>query len=624
MQTRRRRAALLVAASAAAGGAAQAFEVAACAIPQIQGRGARGPLEGRRVTTHGVVTLVANSGFFMQDPIGDGDPSSSDGLFVYTGAQPTVRAGDAVQVTARVREYAVGASAASQAAPVTELTSVDQIAVLGRGNALPAPVEVDLLAEGGHLERLEGMLVRLRGPLTVQRNALLGRYGQLTLAAGTDRLPQPTQLVRPGAAANALAAANLARSIVLDDGSTVINPNPVPYLAADNTLRAGDQTDSITGVIDFGLADTSSSGQVSYKIQPTVTPKFARANPRSPRPDPVGGNLRLASANLNNFFSTFADGTSFDGQTGQGCSIGSPARVSKSNCRGAASLAEFTRQRAKVIAELNALNADVLGLMEVQNNRDITAQLVADGLNALQGAGSYALVPYPAQGTGTDAVRVAMLYKPARLRLVGPSLSNADPVNKRAPFAQGFVAPDGQRFAYVVNHLKSKAGCPSSGADADQGDQQGCWNATRVRQAQNLLGWLPTVAAAAGTGDVILVGDFNAYAREDPIDTLTRSGRVVDLAGRDDRSDYSYVHAAQAGRLDQAFGTPGVAARICGARSWHVNADEPALLDYRLAGKSVDAFTPTPYRASDHDPLVIGLGRPVRGGSRLGPCGSAD
>ncbi|MBV8604064.1 MAG: ExeM/NucH family extracellular endonuclease [Pelomonas sp.] len=574
-------------------------------IPQIQGKGARSPLEGQNVTTTGVVTLKMNAGFFLQDPIGDNDPSTSDGIYVYTGTAPTVNVGDAVSVSAKVQEYSVGTGAASLAAPMTELSTITNITVLSSGNALPAPVEVDLNVENGNLERFEGMLVTLRGPLTVQQNAFLGDYGQLTLTAGTDRLQQSTNIMRPGAEANALTAANLARTIVLDDASTLSQPNPTPYLEADHSVRAGDQTDAVTGVIDFGYSSTSSSGLVSYKIEPIATPVFTRVNDRATQPDPVGGNVRVASANIANFFTTFTDGTTFDGQTSQGCTVGSS--TSKGNCRGADSLAEFTRQRTKVLAELSALDADVLGLMEVQNNGDITAQNLVDGLNAIKGAGTYALVPYPPQGTGTDAIRVAMLYKPGHVSLAGPSLSNADPINNRAPFAQGFMTPNGQRFAFVVNHLRSKGSCPSSGANADLGDQQGCWNATRVQQAQNLLSWLPTVEAAAGTQDVVMVGDFNAYAMEDPMYALTSSGSVVNLVSLFDAADYSYVYDAQAGRLDQGLGTPSIAPKVTGARSWHINADEPAVLDYNLDGKSVDYYTPTPYRASDHDPLVIGL-----------------
>ena len=576
-------------------------------VPQIQGSGARSPFEGQVVTTTGIVTLLTNNGFYLQDRYGDNDPSTSDGVFVYTSTAPTVSVGDELRLGATVSEYSVSTSAASQAAPLTELTAITALTVLSRGNQTPAPVEIDLEQEQGNLERFEGMLVTVKGPLTVTQSNFVGQYGQLTLAAG-GRTLNPTNVMRPGTAANALAAANLARSIILDDDSSLTNPNPTPYLAADKTVRAGDTLDSVTGVVDFGPSGASASGELSYKINPSVAPVITRANARTTQPDPVGGNLRIASANIENFFTTFTDGTTADGQVGQGCALGGPTgTVSASNCRGADNLNEFTRQRTKVLASLGAINADVVGLMEAQNNGDVAVQSIVSGLNALMGAGTYAIVPQPAQGTGTDAIRVAMIYKPASVSLQGASLSDPDPINNRAPFAQGFVAPNGQSFAVVVNHLKAKSSCPSSGPDADNGDRQSCWNATRVAQTSRLRAWLPQVEAAAGTTDVIMVGDFNSYAQEDPIYTLTADGSIVDLVSLYDPTDYSYVYDGFSGRLDQALGTASIASKITGAHSWHINADEPPLIDYNTDGKSVDYYTPTPYRSSDHDPLVLGL-----------------
>jgi endonuclease/exonuclease/phosphatase family metal-dependent hydrolase len=256
---------------------------------------------------------------------------------------------------------------------------------------------------------------------------------------------------------------------------------------------------------------------------------------------------------------------------------------------------------------LSGMNADVVGLMEIQNNGNFAVQNLVDGLNAILGANTYAAVPLPAAGTGTDAIRVAMIYKPGKLGLVGASMSDTNAINNRPTFAQGFVAPNGEKFAVAVNHLKSKGSC-GSGLNADQGDLQGCHNQTRKEQAQRLLAWLPTVKATAQTEDVILIGDFNAYAKEDPIDLLTTGG-LVDLVGQFDPADYSYVFDAAAGRLDHGLGTASVAAKVVGATSWHINADEPEWTDYNLEDKAAgnDWYQPTAFRASDHDPMLIGL-----------------
>ncbi len=584
------------------------------AIYNIQGNGAQSPMLGQAVTTTGVVTKVINNGFFMQDPLGDGNPATSDGIFVFTSTAPTVSVGQAIQLSATVAEFNPGTAGNTSTAtrPMTQLTSPTGIVVQSTGNAItPAEVDLATLPANG-LEAFEGMLVTLRGPLTVQQNAFLGQYGQLTIAAG-PRLNTPTNVLRPGPDALALQADNLRRSILLDDGTTRQNVNPTPYIGQDNTVRAGDTIDSVTGVIDFGLATSSTSGFGLYRIQPTLDPSFARTNPRTATPQVNGGNVRIASANVLNFFTTFTDGTNYLGQTGQGCSLG--GSVSKSNCRGADNFTEFQRQRAKTVANLSGLNADVVGLMEIQNNGDTTVQHLVDLLNAQMGAGTYAVVPQPAQGSSDDAIRVAMIYKPGKLTLSGASISDPAPINNRAPFAQAFTTPNGAKFAVIVNHLKSKGSCPGANSpDADDG-LQGCWNATRVQQAVQLKSFLTQVQGTTGAQDVVLLGDFNSHGQEDPIDTLTNTGAIVDAVAHFDPADWSYIFDGASGRLDHGLVTAGLLPKVVYATSWHINADEPIVLDYNTEFKvfganttgSPDYYTPTPYRSSDHDPMVMGL-----------------
>lgn len=586
-------------------------------IPAIQGSGARSPLEGQVVTTRGVVTRLMNNGFYLQDPVGDGDPATSDGIFVFTSSAPTVSVGQQIRLTGTVTEFNTGAAgnAETAARTVTELTTPTGITLLGSGFSV-TPVEVDLATlPAGGLEAYEGMVVTLRGPLMAQQNFFQGRFGQVTLAAG-GRVYTPTQVLRPGVDARALEADNQRRSILLDDGNTVQNPNPAPYIGADNTLRAGDTLASLTGVIDYGLATTSNTGAGMYKIHPldVAGVSFARTNPRVATPQVSGGNVRIASANVLNFFTSFTNGTAVAGSPG--CSLG--GSTSNSNCRGADNLTEFNRQLAKTVAELSSLDADVVGLMEIQNSGDTTVNYLVSQLNAALGAGTYASVPLPAQGTGTDAIRVAMIYKPGKLTLNGLPIADADPINNRPPLAQGFALPNGEKFAVIVNHLKSKSSCPAAG-DADAAGNtddglQGCWNALRVAQAQRLKSFLATVQSATGTHRVVLLGDFNAYAQEDPIDTLTSDGSIVDMVGRFDPLDYSYVFDGAAGRLDHGFATAALAPKVVYATSWHINADEPSFIDYNTEFKvpfaatgSPDLYTPTPYRSSDHDPMVMGL-----------------
>ncbi len=585
------------------------------AIYNIQGSGPTSPLAGQTVVTSGVVTKVHNNGFFLQDPVGDGNALTSDAIFVFTSSAPTVSAGQRIQLSGQVAEFNTGATDAN-ARTVTELVSPTGISVLGSGFSI-SPVPVSLpVASAGELERYEGMLVTLSGPLnaplTVAQNFFQGRYGQLTLAAG-GRLETPTNRLRPGPQAAALADENNRRSILLDDGSSLQNPNPIPYLASG--ARAGDSVGPITGVIDYGLAASSNPGPGSYKIHPVLAPVFSSANPRSTAPEAVGGNLKVASFNVLNYFTAFVDG----GGTANGCSLG--GSTSTANCRGANNAAEFTRQQAKIVAALAAIDADAVGLMEIQNNGNVAAQNLVNALNARVGAGTYATTALPAD-TGSDAIRVAMVYKPARLALLGAAVSDNHPINNRPTLAQAFRLANGERFTLVVNHLKSKGSCPAPGdadhaGNADSGDGQGCWNLLRTQQAQRLQAFVAERLAATGGSNALLIGDFNAYGQEDPIATLAAGG-YADQVQRFNPFGYSYVFDGAAGRLDHALANAGLAASVNRVAHWHINADEAPVLDYNTEFKAPaagcgsgscppDPNAPDPYRSSDHDPVVVGL-----------------
>jgi len=575
-------------------------------IPQIQGSGSTSPFVGTRQTTEGIVTHNVSNGFYLQDPSGDGDPTTSDGILVFTGSAPTVNVGDKVRLTGTVTEFNAGDAGRT----VTELTSVSGLTVLSSGHAI-TPVNLMLpLASANDFERYEGMLVRFTAPLTVSQNYFQGRYGQVTLSAG--RLEKPTNRYRAGTPqAMAATVANAANMIVLDDNRTSQNPNPIPYIGTDNTLRAGDTVSNLVGVIDFGLITSSNPGPTGYKLQPTVAPVFTRVNQRSAAPALAGGNIKVASFNVLNYFTTFTDGTNASGESGQGCRQGTT--ISASNCRGANNLQEFLRQRAKIVAAMTAINADVFGLMEIQNNGDVAVTNLVEALNAAVGQGTYAVVPMPSVtgATGDDAIRVAMIYKPRKVRLVSEALADTDPLNNRPPMAQAFSSWNGKRFSVIVNHLKSKSSCPAAGnPDADRGDGQGCWNATRVAQARRLLStMIPRVQAAAKDPDVLVIGDLNSYGAEDPINTLTAAGLVnqIERFVRPSGMPYSYVFDGESGYLDHALTTASLNPQVVGVTEWHINADEPSVIDYNTEFKPQDLYTATPYRASDHDPVIISL-----------------
>lgn len=586
-------------------------------IYTLQGSGTSSPFVGQVVTTTGVVTKINNNGFFIQDLTGDNNPATSDGVFVFTSSAPSVTLGNLVRVAATVVEFNTGAAsnADTSSHPVTELTTVTAITVLGTGLSVAPSVITLPFAAGDGFERYEGMLVKINGPLTVQQNFFEARYGQLTLAVG--RSETPTNRYRPGAQAQAYAAGTARARIILDDGSSLQNRNPTPYIGASGAPRAGDSVASVTGVVDYGLATSSNTGFGDYRIHPTEAPVFSVTNPRPAAPEAVGGNIRLAAMNVLNYFTTFTDGSTATGQTGQGCSLG--GAVSAGNCRGANNLSEFTRQRSKIVQALAGLNADAVGLMEIQNNGGTAVQNLVDALNAAVGAGTYSAVPDPSTGTGTDAIKVAMIYKSARLTPAAASTSDPAAINNRPPLAQTFSAANGEKLTLVVNHLKSKGSCPSAGdADApgnvDAGDGQGCWNALRVQQAQALRSFVAQLQNNSGSNDVLLVGDFNAYAQEDPIYDLTSSG-YIDQIGRFHSFGYSYVFDGAAGRLDHAISTASLSPKVVRSAHWHINADESVAQDYNLEFKQPACGTcaPDPFngslpnRSADHDPLLLGL-----------------
>lgn len=575
-------------------------------IPAIQGAGEVSPYLGETLITGGVVTALFPGlrGFFVQDPGGDGNPATSDGIFVYLNDTPRpagLSVGRRITLKATVAEFN----------GLTELTNPGSI-TLREGGSLPSPVDIRLpLQAGDTLERYEGMLVRIVSPMTVVQNTLLGRYGQLTLSAG-GRLETPTNRHPPGsAAARALAEANRRHLLVLDDGASVQNPTPPPYLDTQGRVRAGDTLGApLIGVLDQGPVGTGSPAAAGYRLHPTEAPQLRHSTPRPERPAAVGGTHRVAAFNVHNYFN------------GDGLGGGFPTP------RGAASPAAFARQQGKIIAALKTIDADVVGLVEIENDPGDTGTPalhdLVNALNAEMGSGTYAAVPDPADGTGTDEIRVALIYKPGWLALVGAALSDPAPVNTRPPLAQAFATREGERFSVIVNHFKSKHCAGATGADRDQGDGQACYAARRSAQARQLKVFADRVAAASGSNRILLLGDLNAYGQEDPVRLLTAGG-FVDLLARRQPPSYSYLFDGEAGYLDHALASAALTPRVRGVTHWHINADEPPFLDYRqepgqpscTGCASGAAATPpaTPYRSSDHDPLLLGLDlarRPAR------------
>lgn len=588
----------------------------------VQGDGPSTPWADVRLSIEGIVVGDYEGpgpnlrGFYVQEEEGDGDVATSDGIFIFNFDEDEVSPGDRVRVTGVAQEFQ----------GQTQLGSGVEVQICGSGSIEPTELLLPFAAEGSGAdgtdpEAYEGMLVKLPQTLYVTEHFQLGRFGQV-LVSLDDRLFQPTQVAAPGAPALAVAEANARRSLLIDDELQNQNPDPIRFgrggnsLSATNTLRGGDQVTGAVGVLTFTWAGNRVSGN-AYRLRPVGAlgggvPEFVPANPRPTRVPEVGGDLKVASFNVLNFFNTF-----------DGCTAGVGGEIV--GCRGADDALELERQAAKIVSAIATLESDVIGLIELENDGygpgSAIAELV-DRLNREVGAGTWAFIDVDAgtgraNALGVDAIKVGLIYRSDRVASVGTTAAlntarfvtggDGEPRNRPA-LAQAFETPSGARFIAVVNHFKSK-GSPCGVADA--GDGQGNCNVVRTVAAEELAAWIASDPTGTGDPDILITGDLNAYAQEDPIRALRDAG-FQDLLDRDQGAEaYTFVFSGQWGYLDYALASASMSTQVTGAATYLINSDEPLTLDYNLEFKSPSQqellYAPDAYRSSDHDPVVVGL-----------------
>ena len=569
-------------------------------IHEVQGSGAASPIAGQTVAVEGVVVGDFQNngqpdngelnGFYLQeeDADADADAATSEGVFIF-GSTIDVQNGDVVRALGSISEFFNR----------TEI-SVSEALVCASGATVTATVvtlPVDTIED---LEAYEGMSVVFTQDLYIAEYFNFDRFNEIVLA--TERQFQPTAVYEPGSPEAAdLAIENRLSRITLDDGRNSANPDPALHPDGDvfdlgNLFRGGDILRNVTGVMDFAFG--------LYRIQPTQGAEHIVDNPRSAEPDDVGGDIQVASFNVLNYFTTIDEGQDNCGPSGT------------LECRGADTLEELERQRAKIVAAIAAMDSDVVGLIEIQNDEGESTEDLVNGLNDLVGAGTY---DYIDTGfIGTDAIKQAFIYQPGSVTPVGDfavldTPEFEDPNNSGSPknrpaLAQTFMDNESSGvFTAVVNHLKSKgSGCGPGDDDPEQGN---C-NLTRALSAQILADWLATDPTSSGDADFLIIGDLNAYDKEDPIEVLRDNGYTDLVAQFGGEFAYSYVFDGQLGYLDHALANASLLPNVTGTTVWHINADEADLIDYDMTFKQDaqdELYAPDAYRSSDHDPVIVGL-----------------
>ncbi|GAB2768794.1 hypothetical protein GCM10027020_22290 [Nocardioides salsibiostraticola] len=598
-------------------------------IAEIQGTGAASPLVGDDVVTRGVVTAAfpegGFNGFYLQTP-GAGTPEASDAVYVFGSAfVGDVAVGDYVEVTGEVAEF----SGLTELLPAT-----DGITVLEE--SVETPVAETVLPVAADREVHEGELFAPTEDYTVTNTFSTNQFGEVGLARGNKPLIQPTDVedAQTGDIAR-VEADNADRAVTLDDGASINflpfgggdnQDIPLPYLSPENPIRVGaPATFTAPVVLDYRFSTWRYQPQTQVTASDDGPATFE--NTRTDAPEEVGGDVRLATFNVLNYFNT--TGEAYELASGDTCSYYTDRddnRVTVNRCggdgpRGAAQDDDLERQQAKIVAAINALDADIVSLEEIENSialgeadRDDALSALVDALNDAAGSDVWDFVPTPGpEGLPAledqDVIRTAFIFKPAAIDLVGasevlvgsPAFSNA-----REPLAQAFKLAGGEdedAFTVVVNHFKSK------GSGANDGTGQGNANPDRIAQATALNTFAEEFAADRGTEEIFLAGDFNAYTQEDPMQVLYDAG-YTNLES-DTPGEVTYSFSGLSGSLDHVLANDAAVELVTGVDIWNINSGESVAFEYSRTNYNVtDFYAPGPFRASDHDPEVIGLDLP--------------
>ncbi len=555
-------------------------------IMQIQGDGQFSPFEGQIVQTSGVVTAITASGrdFWIQDPNGDGDPDTSDGIFVDDRDRlpdPKPQVGDLVVVTGQVEELQFGA-----ALPLTRIDDPHkyEFEILSTENPLPPVIPItDLPDESipdaiGFWEPLEGMLVSVENGFVVGPTSRFGEFAMITetdAEPGSGYYPQTKQI------------------LIRSTGPNAVDYNPERVLVDDSTLedpivvKPGDRVRSLTGVVDYTFGN--------YKLQPVEydvkTHKLAKV-PVSDRSGPKG-DLVITTFNVENLFD-LVDNPDKDDQG----STPSPEEL------------EVQLTKLALAIEIELELPEIIVVQEVENQE--IAQVLADRVNAAAGTNYQAVSFETSDGRGIepgflwDADRVTLVDAYQLTDAIMPGVAAAfgpsSPSPGREPIV-GVFEVDGREIIIVGNHFKSKGGDePLFGVN---------WPPDRITEAQRkaqarvVREFVNAILDADPDAWVLVAGDLNDFpfaepgeGADHPLAILEGGPGEVPLANlvweEKAAERFTYIFDGNSQVLDHMLASPAMREVLRGVDILHFNASYPD-------GLGEDPSTAL--RASDHDPL---------------------
>ena len=301
------------------------------------------------------------------------------------------------------------------------------------------------------------------------------------------------------------------------------------------------------------------------KLVTGATPKFINNKPE-PKPKMAKGGLLVCAANIQNYF--------YD--------LGGYAQRKTTK-------EQQTLQTLKICKAFKQINADIYALCEIQKG-DSAAQMLVDAMNKMAKKNLYAYVSHG--WTNSDMISCGYIYRTDKVKPYGEmqyAYQDTTSHYRYRLMACGFEQlTSGEKFVLNINHLRSKRG---TGAES---------NEKRMANVDSLLLMLDKIEQEQvfGDSDILLVGDYNSYTQEEPIQTLVRAG-YADMVMRDDSTGYSYVYHSEAGYLDRVFASESMAKQVKQVAVYHLNAD------YFYSRGFKRGLDDTMFRYADHDPILI-------------------